>query len=102
MELSNPPTAIFTANDDMAVGSVKALHKLGLNVPKDIAVVGFDNTRLATVVEPNLTTVDQPIYQIGHEVFNLLLAYLDSETEMVPPRRITLKTKLCIRQSSCQ
>lgn len=100
MELACPPTAIFAANDDMAVGSVKALHKLGLHVPKDVAIVGFDNNRLASVVEPNLTTVDQPIYRIGQEVVNLLLTCLEGGTEMVNPRRITLETKLCIRQSS--
>lgn len=100
LKLTDRPTAIFVANDEMAVGAVKSLQKHGLNAPKDMAVIGFDNVPVSTVVEPNLTTIDQPIYKIGFEAVNLLITCLRSGIDSIEHRRITLKTKLCIRQSS--
>jgi LacI family repressor for deo operon, udp, cdd, tsx, nupC, and nupG len=100
LKLTDRPTAIFAANDEMAVGAVKALQKYGLNVPKDMSVIGFDNVPVSTVVEPNLTTINQPIYEIGFEAANLLITCLKSGIDSIEHRRITLETKLCIRKSS--
>ena len=67
------PTAIFASNDDMAAAAVSAAHRLGLDVPKDVTVVGFDDTTLATTAWPELTTVRQPIADMARAAITLLL-----------------------------
>ena len=68
------PTAIFASNDDMAAGVMHVAHRLGLNIPNDLAVAGFDDTPLSRQIWPSLTTVRQPIRQIGERAAQLLLA----------------------------
>jgi LacI family transcriptional regulator len=73
----NPrPTAIFASNDDMAAATVSVAHRLGLNVPEDLSIVGFDDTALATSVWPELTTVKQPIAAMAEAALELLIADL--------------------------
>jgi LacI family transcriptional regulator len=67
------PTAIFASNDDMAAATVAMAHRLNLNVPRDLAIAGFDDTLLATTVWPELTTVRQPIAEMAREAVKLLL-----------------------------
>lgn len=67
------PTAIFASNDDMAAATVAVAHRLSLDVPRDLAIVGFDDTLLATTVWPELTTVRQPIAEMAREAVKLLL-----------------------------
>ena len=73
--LSHPkrPTAIFASNDDMAAGAVATVHRLGLDVPDDITIVGFDDTAMASSVWPELTTVRQPIADMASLSVRLLL-----------------------------
>lgn len=66
------PTAIFASNDDMAAATVAVAHRLGLDVPRDVTVTGFDDTPLATTVYPALTTVRQPIAEMAREAVKLL------------------------------
>ncbi|MGE5571559.1 MAG: LacI family DNA-binding transcriptional regulator [Bacteroidota bacterium] len=73
MQATPRPTAIFAANDEMAIGAMKALSQLGLNVPADVAVVGFDDTAFATVVTPPLTTIAQPLRTLGTGAMETLL-----------------------------
>ncbi|MEW6228219.1 MAG: LacI family DNA-binding transcriptional regulator [Bacillota bacterium] len=73
MEAQPRPTAIFAANDEMAIGAMKTLAQQGLKVPGDVAVVGFDNTAFATVVTPPLTTVAQPLRMLGTSAMEMLL-----------------------------
>jgi LacI family transcriptional regulator len=73
---ATPPTAIFASNDDMAAASVSVAHRRGLLVPKDISVVGFDDTSLATTVWPELTTVRQPIAAMAEAAVEVLLTEL--------------------------
>jgi LacI family repressor for deo operon, udp, cdd, tsx, nupC, and nupG len=61
-----PPTAVFAANDEMAVGAIRALRRAGLSVPQDVSVLGFDDQRIAALYEPALTTVRIPTYEIGY------------------------------------
>jgi LacI family transcriptional regulator len=70
------PTAIFASNDDMAAATVSVAHRLGLNVPDDLSIVGFDDTALATSVWPELTTVKQPIAAMAEAAVELLIADL--------------------------
>jgi LacI family transcriptional regulator len=91
------PTAIFAANDFMAVGAIKALTKAGLRVPEDVAVVGFDDGALATVVHPPLTTVRVPRVEMGRASARKLLRLLRGE-EMTPVVEV-LPTTLTVRAS---
>jgi LacI family transcriptional regulator len=68
----SPPTAIFSSNDDMAAAVLSVAHRRGMTVPRDLTVVGFDDTSLATTVWPELTTVRQPIGGMAHAAVNLL------------------------------
>ncbi|WP_018921749.1 catabolite control protein A [Salsuginibacillus kocurii] len=79
MESEQPPTAFFASTDEMALGVIHGLQDKGFNVPEDIEVVGFDNTRLATMVRPTLTTVVQPMYDIGAVSMRLLTKYMSKE-----------------------
>lgn len=67
------PTAIFASNDDMAAGVVSVASKLGLSVPEDLSVCGFDDTPLARILFPQLTTVQQPIYDMGFQAVKVLI-----------------------------
>ncbi|WKU25052.1 LacI family DNA-binding transcriptional regulator [Priestia megaterium] len=92
-------TAIFCASDLMALGALKACKELGLDVPKDISIVGYDNIVLASYSSPNLTTVGQEVYQIGYEAADLLIEMLEGkETKM----ERYLDTKLIIRESTAK
>ena len=65
MQLPVPPTAIVAPNDMAAIGAITMLKELNRRVPEDIAVVGYDNIKIAEWYDPALTTVDQPHYQMG-------------------------------------
>jgi LacI family transcriptional regulator len=67
------PTAIFASNDDMAAAAISVAHRRGLDVPRDLSVVGFDDTPIATTVWPELTTVRQPIAAMAEAAIKLLL-----------------------------
>jgi LacI family transcriptional regulator len=68
-----PPTAIFASNDDMAAAAISVAHRRGLDVPRDLSVVGFDDTPTATTVWPELTTIRQPIAAMAGTAIELLL-----------------------------
>ena len=72
------PTAIFASNDDMAAATISVAHRMGLNVPDDVSIAGFDDTTLATSVWPELTTVKQPISAMAEAALELLIADLRS------------------------
>ncbi|MBN1383911.1 MAG: LacI family DNA-binding transcriptional regulator [Elusimicrobia bacterium] len=94
----NYPEAIFAGNDDMAIGAIRVIKKKGLSVPGDIAVVGYDDGVLASVVDPSLTTVKQSIYEIGKKAAQILAENMDNDKKTV--RREILPVELVIR-SSC-
>ena len=85
MQLPNPPTALFCFNDRMAMGAYYALSKLGLSVPKDVAVMGFDNQEMiAAHLNPPLSTMELPHYEMGKWAFNYLLENLNQDRAMQP------------------
>ncbi len=93
-----PPSAIFVANDTMAVDAMLALQELGYQVPHDVAIVGYDDTPEAQFVRPQLTTIRQPIAAAGRAAADLLLQQiLSPPAEM---RRILLDTELVVRGSA--
>ena len=96
------PSAIFASNDDMAAATISVAHRMGLVVPNDISIVGFDDTALATSVWPELTTVKQPIAAMAEAALELLIADLRSHAPGTP-RKFTervLSHALIIRESS--
>ncbi len=74
MALPHPPDAVFCANDLMAIGALDVAHELGLEVPGDLAIVGFDDVDAATIVTPTLTTVRNPAYEVGSTAGDLLMS----------------------------
>jgi len=80
MSLPQPPTAIFCHSDVMAIGALSQAKRMGLRVPDDVSLVGFDDIKLAQYCDPPLTTVSQPRYQIGREAMLLLLEQLHSRS----------------------
>ena len=98
--LSLPVTAIFAANDNMAVGVLKVIRETDLQVPQDVALVGFDDLPIAASLQPALTTVRQPIEQMGSMAADVLLSLLDNPLEGRPPaQKLILPTKLVVRES---
>jgi LacI family repressor for deo operon, udp, cdd, tsx, nupC, and nupG len=96
--LPQRPTAIFCFNDDMAIGVMKFLQKQGFVVPDDISVMGFDDINYAQFVTPSLTTVHQPLHEIGSTCIDLLLKQLKGQT--VEPGRRFLPFELKVRDST--
>jgi LacI family transcriptional regulator len=97
LSLDNVPTAILAANDIMALGTMDAIREYGFDIPKDISVVGFDDIPQASTTHPKLTTVRQPLEEMGRVGAKLLLEQLENPES--PPRRVTLATELIIRNS---
>ncbi|MFC4766306.1 LacI family DNA-binding transcriptional regulator [Effusibacillus consociatus] len=97
LALENPPTAIFAASDDMAIGAVKAVREQSLNVPKDIAVVGFDDVKIASIFEPSITTIAQPMYEIGTTAMELLVKLINGN--QLKRRQYVLEDQLIIRET---
>ena len=81
----------------MAVGAINACKRLGLNVPEDISVIGFDNTELSKIVEPKLTTIDQNMSLLGENAAELLLEKITYNNEF--SKKIILNNKLVIRET---
>jgi LacI family transcriptional regulator len=98
LTLQARPTAVFACNDLMAVGCISAACELGLRVPDDLSVVGFDDVRLASFTNPPLTTVAQPKVKIGAVATKMLLERLNDLD--APPCFERLDTQLRIRQST--
>jgi LacI family transcriptional regulator len=98
MTLPNPPTAIFSSNNLMVIGVMKALTHLGLTCPGDVSVAGLDDFPWADAFHPQLTTIAQPTRAIGEQAAQLLLERLDGRAKG-PGRRIVLDGELKIRES---
>lgn len=97
LDRPQPPTAIVAGNDLMALGVMSAIQERGLQVGADISVTGFDNIPMAEYSHPSLTTVDQPIYQIGKSVCEMLIRILRGDEVSSP--QVVLEPKLVVRQS---
>jgi LacI family transcriptional regulator len=92
-------TALFAFNDYAAIGALHALQDLNLDVPRDVALVGFDNTYLARQMRPPLSSVSQPTQDIGRIAVDLILKRIEGRTEE-PPSVISLQPRLVVRQST--
>ena len=93
------PTAIFASNDEMAAGLIAAAHKAGLSVPSDLSIAGFDDSMVATVVWPQLTTVRQPIKDMAATAVRILIEQCRAEKDYNPSNEL-LSTEIITRGST--
>lgn len=100
LQLKNMPDAVFVANDNCAVGCMVALKKNGIRIPEDIAFAGFNNDPVSTVVEPNLTTINYPGYQMGEVAASNLINHLNGSSVIRSAHTTFLRSELIIRASS--
>ena len=98
LRLDKPPTAVFASNDDMAAGVLAAAYRRQVNVPKDLSVVGFDDTPLASTISPSLTTIYQPSRELASAAVGMLLEEVNSSSGEA--RRKLLDYRLVLREST--
>lgn len=97
---SRPPTAVIAFNDVMAVGAVRAIEEEGLSIPKNISLVGFDDT-IARLTQPRLTSVALPMKEIGRVAIRILLDRIE-EKDTGEPKKVLLREKLVVRDSTAR
>ncbi|AWI07422.1 LacI family DNA-binding transcriptional regulator [Clostridium drakei] len=95
LESNEKIDAVFYSNDIMALGGIKVLKRRGISIPEEISIIGFDNIHISQVIEPELTTIAQPIYEMGRESCNLLIDIINSK--FIPNKQIYFETHLIIR-----
>lgn len=93
----NPPTAIFAGNDTIALVVIDAARAAGLDVPQDLSVVGYDDMRAATLVTPGLTTIWQPLVDIGMRATSLLIEQVQDPSAKVSDNLVLLAPELIVR-----
>jgi LacI family transcriptional regulator len=98
LDLADPPTAIFAFNDNLAIGAIQAARARGLRLPRDLSVVGFDDSEHASLITPALTTVRQPLAEMGRTAVSLLRRLLDGQR--VETLHVELGTRLVVRDST--
>jgi LacI family transcriptional regulator len=98
LAVADPPTAIFAFNDNIAIGAIQAARAHGLRVPEDLSVVGFDDVEHAAIVTPALTTVRQPLEEMGRTGVSLLMRLL--EGQRFETLHVELATRLVVRDST--
>jgi len=99
LSLPHPPTAIFAGNDISAIATMDVARELGLTLPQDLSVVGFDNVPESALTTPQLTTVSQPMQRMGSEALGLLIDLIEGRTER--STRLRLPVDLIVRASTC-
>lgn len=95
-----PFTAVYTANDEMALGVYRACREKGLRIPEDLAVVGVDNNRITGYIVPSLSTVEQPKYEMGVCLAEKLIDQLNESDQSGGSKRTVINARLIIRESS--
>ncbi len=100
LNLDNRPDAIFAVNDPTAIEAIQIIRKRGLRVPEDIAVVGFSDDFVSRLIDPPLTTVSQPVLEIGRTAAQLLIDQINREVADWKSVIKILKTELVVRKSS--
>jgi len=95
---ARPPTAIFACNDDMATGVIRVAHQMGIHIPDDLSVAGFDDIPLAQQIFPALTTIRQPVRTMAETALELLMDQMRAKPTMDKPH--TIEAELRIREST--
>jgi LacI family transcriptional regulator, galactose operon repressor len=98
LDLHEPPTAIFAFNDNIAIGAIQAARERGLRVPEDLSIIGFDDLEAAEIVTPALTTIRQPLAEMGRMAVSLLERLI--EGQRIEALHVELRTQLIVRGST--
>jgi DNA-binding LacI/PurR family transcriptional regulator len=100
LNLPEPPTAIFASTEPLAIGVMQGARESGFDIPKDISIVGFDNSILAKMCYPPLTTVSQPIHEMGKKIIELLVEEIKNPKQV--KQRIVMSPELIIRGTASE
>lgn len=100
MSLKHKPDAIFAITDNSAIGVIKTLKKLNVKIPDEVAVVGFSNSKNSTIIEPMLTTIDQPGQKIGATAVKFLIEEINDPNDILINKTIVIRSNLIIRDST--
>lgn len=100
LENSNRPQAIFTTNMDMTLGAIITIKKMGITIPDELGIIGFDDPDWASILDPPLTVVSQPTYALASTAAELLIKKIENKRTSHEPLIMTLHTKLVIRNST--
>jgi len=100
MNLKDKPDAIFAVNDPVAIGVYIHAKKMKINIPDDVAVMGFSDNLTSSVVDPPMTTISQPAYEIGQKAAQLLIDQIKNREVSSVISETVLKTKLIVRNSA--
>ncbi len=100
LSLAEPPTALFTANNLMTLGALKALHDMRVDIPRQLSLIGFDDLDTGPLLRPPLTVVDRPMVEQGVLAMRLLLQRLEGTGQDLTPRRVVLGTRVVERAST--
>jgi LacI family transcriptional regulator, galactose operon repressor len=100
MQMKPLPDAVFVSNDNCAVGCMLALKKHGIRIPQDMAFVGFNNDPVSKVIEPNLSTINYPGYEMGEVSARNLINHLNGKAVINATSTIILRSEILIRESS--
>ena len=98
LDLPDPPTAIFAFNDNMAIGAMRVARARGIRVPEDLSIIGFDDLDEASIVSPALTTIRQPLAEMGRIAVSLLTRLLDNQR--IEALHVELATSLVVRETT--
>ena len=100
LNLPEPPTAIFASTEPLAIGAMQGARESGFDIPKDISIVGFDNSILAEMCYPQLTTMSQPIQEMGKKIIELLVEEIKDPKKL--KQRIVMSPELVIRRTASE
>ncbi|NLP58098.1 LacI family DNA-binding transcriptional regulator [Lutibacter sp. B1] len=100
LSLQNRPDGVFAVTDGAAIGVIKTLKKHKIKIPEEIGVVGFSNSENSIIIEPKLTTIDQPGHRIGEVAFRALINEINNNDNTVNNKTIVIKTNIIVRESS--
>jgi len=100
IELGFENCAIFAVNDPVAVGAVKRLKELRIKIPEQVGIVGFSNNPITEMISPQLTTVEQPAFEMGRRAAEILIHEIEDENTIIIPSDIKLETNLIVREST--
>jgi DNA-binding LacI/PurR family transcriptional regulator len=98
LQLPQPPTAVIAANDLVAIGAATALRRLGKRVPEDVSIIGYDNIRMAELYDPALTTISQPVYDMGVAAMRAIIRRIEDRSLVGAKRDFT--PRLIVRAST--
>jgi DNA-binding LacI/PurR family transcriptional regulator len=98
LSLPDRPDACFAVSDVYAVAVICAAKKLGIQIPRDLSIIGFDNIELSSIMSPSLTTIDQPGEKIGYQACELLIEKINNP--LTSKKRIIVETELVVREST--